>query len=130
MTNRRWLTKWRVLGAGVLVLALLVVWWQSAYLRGAWEARRDHSRAHYEVKSYGGPPAPWFDEYTRLLRDRYGVEVHVVAWCQVTNDLVRYADGYNSVSVDRIYARFGKDVFTECAEESRTAWEREHGAER
>jgi hypothetical protein len=88
----------------------------------------DHARGHYEVQTFGYP-APWRAEYRRLLRERYGVEVHAVAGCVVTEDLVWYVRGYNSVSRPRIQARFGKDIFAECAEEARAAWEQAHPQE-
>ncbi len=37
--------------------------------------------------------------------------------------------GYNSVSIPRVNARHGKDVFAECYEEAFAAWERDHPRE-
>jgi hypothetical protein len=62
----------------------------------------------------------------RLLETRYGVEIKSVAGCVVTDQLVNYIEGYNTVSRSRIEARLGKDVFAECAQEARTTWQREH----
>ena len=57
--------------------------------------------------------------YVRLLKERYGVKVNYIAGCIVTQDLAWSADGYNSVSVPRINAKFGKDIFAECQGEAR-----------
>jgi len=124
---RRWLTRRRLIVAAV---ALLVVagWWFSAYPRGMIAAWADGARDHHEVKVFGLPP-PWAGEYARLARERYGVEVNAVAGCVVTQDLVWYVDGYNSVAEPRIRARHGKDIFAECAEEARAAWELAHPRE-
>lgn len=94
---------------------MLVAWW-------------DHACGHYEVQVYGLPP-PWDGEYSQLLQERYGVEVNPVAGCVVTPELVSYVEGYNAVSRPRIEARFGKDIFAECAMEVQAAWEREHPQE-
>ncbi|MDB5306327.1 MAG: hypothetical protein JWO38_529 [Gemmataceae bacterium] len=124
----RWLIRRRLLLTGAMLVILAVGWWFSAYPRGMLAAWADHSRGHYELKGIGLPP-PWAGEYARLVLDRYGVAVNSVAGCVVTQDLVWYVDGYNVVSKSRIQARFGKDIFAECAEEARAAWEREHGME-
>jgi hypothetical protein len=82
----------------------------------------DASFGHYEHKVYG-LPHPWEREYTRLLRDRYGVRTNPVGTCTFRSDspiFSRYVEGYNSVSVERINQYFGKDVFRECGMEART----------
>jgi hypothetical protein len=109
---------WGVAFAAALALALL--WHQAAYLRGMLRARLDHARGHHEVKTYGGPPAApeveeEHDEYVRLLRARYGVVVNRVAGCVVTQELVRYVEGYNATSRGLPLEQYGKDIFAECA---------------
>lgn len=115
----------RVLIAFAVLLLAVIVWWLTAYPRGMVVAWFDHARGHYEIKVYGFP-APWSCEYARLLKLRYGIEVNAVAGCVVTEQLVHYVAGYNAVSQPRIETRFGKDVFAECADDARKAWEREH----
>ncbi len=68
---------------------------------------------------YGGPPLPpeavkEEEEYARLLKERYGVELNYVAGCVVTEELVGYADGYNSTSKQLLEQKYGKDIFAEC----------------
>jgi hypothetical protein len=122
---RQWLTRRRRIVAAVALLVLAIGWWFSAYPRGMIAAWADGARGHNEVKVFGLPP-PWVREYARLVRERYGVEVNAVAGCVVSPDLVWYVDGYNSVSEPRIRARHGKDIFAECADEARAAWELAH----
>ncbi len=122
------MTRRRLLIAAVVFLLLAIGWRFSAYPRGMLVAWADHARGHYEVQTYGYP-MPWAWEYRRLIQDRYGVEVHSVAGCVVTEDLVQYVRGYNDVSRSRIQARFGKDIFAECAEEARASWEQSHPRE-
>jgi hypothetical protein len=115
----------RMLIAIAVLILLIIGWWFSAYPRGMLVAWIDQARGHHEMQVYG-LPAPWSHEYAQLLKSGYGVEIHAVAGCVVTNQLVSFVDGYNAVSVSRIEARFGKDIFAECADEARIAWEREH----
>jgi hypothetical protein len=116
----------RSLIAVVGLVALAVGWWSSAYPRGMLMAWADHARGHYEIKTYG-LPASWDGEFSRLARERYGVKVNHVAGCVVSENLVWYADGYNWVSESRLRARFGKDIFAECAADARAAAQRDHG---
>jgi hypothetical protein len=78
-------------------------------------ARFDVRHGHYMVLAYGLPPA-WRSEYARLLKERYGIEVHTVAFCIVSEDLRSYADSYDEVSSAAANQKFELDVFKECAE--------------
>jgi tetratricopeptide (TPR) repeat protein len=106
----------------LLTLSLLVVliggWWLAAPVRGRLGAYLDLSRGHYRLLTFGLPPA-WLPEYSRLLRERYGVEVVPVAGCVVSPALVSYVDGYDKVSESAARRKFGRDIFSECAEEAR-----------
>lgn len=126
--SRRWVTRRRLIVTAVTLLALAVGWWFSAYPRGMIGAWADHASGHYEIKTYGYP-APWAWEYRRLVKERYGVEINAEAGCVVTQDLVWYVDGYNSVSRPRIVARHGKDIFAECTTEARLTYEQAHPRE-
>jgi len=108
-----------VAGAAVIV-TLIAAWWLGAYPRGMAAAHIDLARGRYEVLTFGLPPS-WDREYRRLLKERYGVEVHTVAGCMVTEEEVWFVDGYNSVAEARITSRFGKDVFAECAADARAS---------
>jgi len=55
----------------------------------------------------------WRPEYTRLLQQRYGIEERMVAGCSVSESLLAYAVGYNTVSVRAANRKFGHDIFKE-----------------
>jgi hypothetical protein len=101
----------------VLAVALPEGWSASAPLRGRMAARSDIQRGHYRILSYGLPPS-WLPDYARLLKERYGVELHPVAGCIVSNGLVSYVDGYDEISAAAIIRKFGRDVFKECEEDA------------
>jgi hypothetical protein len=101
------------------VLALLVAWYFSAYPRGMLMACIDHARGHHELQVYGYPFYPERELYARLLGERYGVKLHAIAGCVVSEDLVWFAAGYNAISQCLLNARYGKDIFEECWEQAR-----------
>ena len=112
----------------IAVLAAIILlpcgWWASAYPRGMVAAWIDGLRGHDEVQTFGLPRgSSW--EAARLLSTRYAVETNRVAGCVVSQDLVWYVRGYNSVARSRINARFGKDVFAECLDAAESAPESE-----
>jgi hypothetical protein len=43
--------------------------------------------------------------------------------------MLGFAEGYNSVTQASINARWGKDVFAECAREAEEAWQRKRSKE-
>jgi hypothetical protein len=84
-------------------------------------AEFDLCRGHYALQTYG--LNPWADEYSRLLKQRYGIETHVMALCIVSDTVIAYADNYNFLSTAAANHKFGKDVFKECREDARRNWE-------
>jgi hypothetical protein len=91
--------------------------WPVSSVRGWAAARVDLARGHYRVLGYGLPPMG-MPRYTRLLRDRYGVEYQVVAACIVSKGTLDYVAAYDEESVEAIDRRFGRDVLTEVANET------------
>jgi hypothetical protein len=79
------------------------------------------ARGHYKILGYG-LPSPWRAEYARLLQERYGIEFHAVAGCIVSRSLVSYVDEYDSVVEAAAKAKFGRDIFTETAEDAQRGW--------
>jgi hypothetical protein len=57
-----------------------------------------------------------------MLRERYGIETRRVAGCVVSQSLVAYAEGYNSVGADAANRKFGHDVFQESEAEASRIW--------
>jgi hypothetical protein len=96
-------------------------WQCSAFTRGRIVARCDLIRGHNEVLTLGLPPG-WLPECARLLRERYGIMMRPIAGCAVSDTLIDYADGYNTVSVTSANRKFGRDVLRECTSEARRVW--------
>jgi hypothetical protein len=109
---------WPWLIAAVLVAAF---WFLGGYPRGMAMAYLDHARGHYEVQACGLPP-PWCGEYDRVLEEKYGVKVNVVAGCVVSPWLDAYVSGYNEVSCRRLNERYRHDIFAECAQLAEARW--------
>jgi len=103
------------------LFGLLVGWWETAGIRGYMVASFDVARGHYEEQGYG-LPGPGRPEYARLLRERYGIEYRQVALCTVSDELVNYADAYNSVSVAAAQRKFGPDIFEKTYKEAENDW--------
>jgi hypothetical protein len=81
------------------------------------------AKGHFRLLTYG-LPVSWLPEYAALLRERYGVEVHAVAGCVVSQALISYVDSYDRVSTVAANRKFGRDVFKECEEEVQKKWGR------
>jgi hypothetical protein len=86
------------------------------------EAYLDHAVGRYAVKTYG-LPAPWSGEYGRLLRQKYGVELHAVAGCCVAQAQAEYLGGYNALSRYLLLRRYYRDVFAECSALAQKKWQ-------
>ena len=102
-------------------LSSFAAWEFSASIRGRLMAQFDVLRGRYEVLAVGKPAASR-PEFARLLRERYGIELRVVAGCGVTDSLLAYVDGYNTVSASAANRRFGHNVFEEVAIDARRNW--------
>jgi hypothetical protein len=113
--------KWVMAVPGLV--AVLVVWWLAAPIRGSLAARIEVAKGHFRLLTYG-LPVSWLREYAALLRERYGVEVHAVAGCVVSQALISYVDSYDRVSTVAANRKFGRDVFKECEEEVQKKWGR------
>ena len=119
---RAFLKNHKKLASITLLVVVVAAWWLAAPVRGQMAARFEVWRGHYNELTYGLPTS-WRPEYARLLRERYGVELHAVAGCIVSDALVSYVRGYNDVSTAAANRKFGHDVFAECAEAARKSWE-------
>ena len=114
-------------GLILLLPALLLAHWLSAAACGQMAAEFDLCRGRYALQTYG--LLPWADEYSRLLKQRYGIETHAVALCIVSDTVMLYADNYDVLSTAAVNHKFGKDVFNECREDARRNWEHQRALE-
>lgn len=105
-----------VAGLGALTVFLIASWYLTAPYRGWLAAQVDARGGHYRLLAYGRPPRE-NDEYVRLLRERYDIEVDRVAFCTPSWGIVAYADSYDRVSYAAANRKFGHDVFKEAWEE-------------
>jgi hypothetical protein len=104
-------------------------WDYSAGIRGQLTARFDVARGRFEVLAYG-LPSPWRREWSILLRERYGIEMRVVAGCALSKSLAAYADGYNEVSGRAAIRQFGRDTFRQVEADAIAQWKGRRGAKR
>lgn len=116
----------KMLAATIISVALLVTlvdaWSASAPLRGRMAARSDVRHRQYNLLVYGLPPA-WRPEYSRLLKEKYGIETRTVAFCIVSETSRSYADSYDEISTAAANRKFGHNVFKECAEAAQKSQE-------
>ena len=107
--------------ATFVLLALCSLWSLNALIRGNLAARIDIRRGRYQVLGFG-LPVPSQPEYARCLRERYDIEFRAVAGCIVSDSLISYVNGYDSVVSEAASRRFGHEVFKECANETDRKW--------
>jgi hypothetical protein len=105
-----------LISAGVVIPLLTALAWDaSATLRGQLAARYDLARGVYCILAVG-LPSGYRPEYARLLHERFGVEMSVVAGCVVSEPLLRYVDGYDRLSIAASNRRWRRDIFQESRE--------------
>jgi hypothetical protein len=88
------------------------------------QAERDLAAGKLCVRTYG-LPAPWFEKYKALAREKYGVEIDAVAGCVVDDGLRERANGYNEAMLQEIRRRFGRDALKSLAEAVRAQHQQE-----
>ncbi len=96
-------------------------WFADPYAYGRASAERDIAAGLLKLKVYGPPPPPWYQEYIRLLHDRYGIQLVGVAGCIVSKSLTKEVAGYNDKMHYEIYTRFDGDVLESAAREAKSA---------
>ncbi len=99
----------------VLILGF-VIWHVSAEPRGKLVAHVDLMFGRHKGFAYGHEKA-WTGEYRLLLKQRFRIEIEV----DDSSDH-RYADGYNSVSVETAVAKYGEDSLRLLYQEVEDRW--------
>ena len=119
----------RTIAAAVLLLLLLFWddcgWWPIPSICGQAQARLDLARGRYQLLGYGRGVGGRND-YTDLLRQRYGVEFRAVAGCIVSKSTVEYANAYDAAVKSAVNRKFGRDVFAEAHAEADRIWKQRH----
>lgn len=93
--------------------------WESASavpaaIAGRAAAYRDLLTGHHRLLGYGGARPSRF-VYADLLRARFGIEMHEVAACVVSQQQAVRWGTYNAVMADAIAARFGATALRDTA---------------
>jgi len=109
----------------ITAIVTLIFWTPTAYPRGMLAAYLEYACGHYEIQT-AGYPVRWYREYQALLRERYDVELNMVAGCVVWPNTEWFMEGYNSVSSPMLTHKYGKDILKECADLARQRWEQKH----
>ena len=84
---------------------------------GKLDAKIDIKNGKYKFKTYG-LHSEWFDLYCKILLTKYNIEVEGIAGCVVTNDIRKYVEDYNSVSMAEIKKKYGNDIFEKSKDEA------------
>ena len=63
------------------------------------------------------------DVYESMLWERYKIRHETIGGCLIEDDIVRYAAGYNEVSIAAIEAKYGKEIFTAVRKEAEAEYE-------
>jgi hypothetical protein len=123
MRNRH-KTRFTILATIAIPIVLILmawIWDVTAAARGTLEAQFDLASGHYAILAYGLPPGGR-DEYTQLLKERYGIERRQIALCIVGPSTTAYADSYNHLSVPAAQSRFGHEVFEQTWQDAQRTW--------
>lgn len=89
---------------------LLVVKVDSAeYQAGQADARRDLTKGVLALEIYG-VPVPGSEHYDLLLRQRYGIQLRLVATCSINQKTFDHATGYDGIMEPEIGRRFGTNI--------------------
>ncbi|MBV8279235.1 MAG: hypothetical protein JO170_28775 [Verrucomicrobia bacterium] len=96
---------------------------QADYERGRADAKSDITRGIL-VYEFAGLPAPTDDEETRILRERYHIELRRVAGDEIRIDAISHMIGYNEISLPEIERRFGKGILEKVDAEVKANYEK------
>lgn len=100
----------RILTVSLLAALLLTscsAWHElRARHEGRMEAERDIAAGDLRLRTYGLPMS-WDETLAKLLAERIGVEIDLVAGCLVTPELLAETTAYNETVEAEIARRFG-----------------------
>lgn len=97
----------------------------AAYVLGQTDARRDLAAGKLGIETFGFLRIEHAD-FRSILKERYGIETHVVAGCIVNSTITGHASGYNAIMNAEIEKRFGKNLFERVWKEIEDARKKEN----
>ena len=86
----------------------------TAYRAGRVDAKRDLAAGKLAIESYGFGAG---GRYVQLYRERYQIDVRLVAGCLVDETILGHAAGYNEVAEPEIERRYGRASLEAAREE-------------
>jgi hypothetical protein len=98
---------------------------QADYDRGRTDAQNDISHGVL-VYEYAGLPAPTDADETRILKERYQIELRRVAGDEIRIDAISHMVGYNEISLPEIERRFGKGILEKVDKEAKANYAKQH----
>jgi hypothetical protein len=93
-----------------------------AFEAGKAQAQEDIAKGVLAIEQAGWPMR-YDQEYVRLLKRKYGIEVRRVADCVVHEDVEGHMRGYNKVAEAEIERRFGMDCLSKAEHQAQTSYE-------
>ena|SRR5436190_3062561 len=113
--------------AAVITATLLLAGCATTPSNPAFEAGIAHAQADIAngvlAIEHAGWPMRYDQEYVRLMKQKYGIEVRRVADCVVHEDVEEHMRGYNKVAEAEIERRFGKDCLSQAEHQAQTSYE-------
>lgn len=92
------------------------------YEKGKRDALKDIEAENLNIKTMGRQ-ASWTAVWLKLLKDKYNLKVFYLSGCNISDDEMNYAKGFNEISQFEISKRFGKDVLKETFEQAEKIFE-------
>lgn len=92
---------------------------------GRFIAHRDIAAGLYKVII---PMRPWHDDVTKELKAKYGVSTQISGGCMISVLQATYDSGYQSVVLEALKDKYGRDIVKECTEKAEFKWERDFEA--
>jgi len=117
--------------AGVVALTVFLFvwcflgWWPIPSFKGHFDACNDITHGRYRELAWG-MPFGGADIYTRILRERYGIDFHYEDFCTASMTTRKYVAAYDEVSSIAIKNKFGRDVLKEAYDEAVKDWKLTH----
>lgn len=91
---------------------------KTAYKQGIADAKAEIAKGSLALETFG-LQAGGGSVYQQHLKDKYGIELRVVAGCVIDYEILGHARGFNEVMKAEIEKKWPQDVFKEAEEKTR-----------